>query len=236
MLIAPRHVLHAVRVVLDAAGVQQEAGLRRAPPLGRLPDRPLGDAGHLGRPPRRPLAARARPPASKPTVCCVDEVVVEPVVLDHQVQDAVEQGGVAARLDRQEQVAGAGERRDARIDDDDLRARARAPARVVGGDRRALGDVGAADPDDLGLRGCPTTGWPRGRCRTPSCSPAAGADHAEPAVVVDVRRLQADAGELAHQVAFSVVRLAPPSTREGVAAVLAWMRSISAATRAIASS
>ena len=39
-----------------------------------------------------------------------DEVVIEPVVLDHQVQDAGEQGGVAARLDRQEQVAGAGER------------------------------------------------------------------------------------------------------------------------------
>ena len=59
----------------------------------------------------------------------LDEVVVEPVVLDHQVQDAVEQRDVAARLDRQEQVAGAGDRRDARIDDDDLARRSRAPAR-----------------------------------------------------------------------------------------------------------
>ena len=89
---------------------------------------------------------------SKPTVWLLDEVVVEPVVLDHQVQDAGEQGGVAARLDRQDQVAGAGERRDARIDVDD-------PGPVLAGlpdvarrDRGALGDVGAADPDDLGER------------------------------------------------------------------------------------
>src|SRR5207302_4625522 len=48
-------VLHAVRVVLDAAGVQQEARPGRAPQLRRLADRLLGDAGHLGRAPRRPL-------------------------------------------------------------------------------------------------------------------------------------------------------------------------------------
>ena len=77
-------------------------------------------------------------------------VVIEPVVLDHQVQDAGEQRGVAAGLDRQEQVAGAGDRRDARIDDDDLRALLARLPDVVGGDRRALGDVRAADPDHLG--------------------------------------------------------------------------------------
>ena len=32
-------VLHAVGVVLDAAGVEEEAGLRRPPPLGGLADR-----------------------------------------------------------------------------------------------------------------------------------------------------------------------------------------------------
>jgi hypothetical protein len=56
---------------------------------------------------------------SKPTVWLLDEVVVEPVVLDHQVKDAVEQRDVAAGLDRQEEVAGPRERRDAGIDDDD---------------------------------------------------------------------------------------------------------------------
>ena len=59
---------------------------------------------------------------SKPVVWFANEVVIEPVVLDHQVQDAVEQGDVAAGLDGQEQVAGARRGRDARIDHDDLRA------------------------------------------------------------------------------------------------------------------
>ena len=52
----------------------------------------------------------------------LDEFVVEPVVLDHQVENAVEQRHIAAGLDRQEQIARSGHRRDAGIDDDDLRA------------------------------------------------------------------------------------------------------------------
>jgi len=55
------HVDHSVRVLLDAAGVQQEAGLRRAPPLGGLPDRALGDAGDLRGATRRPLPDAAAP-------------------------------------------------------------------------------------------------------------------------------------------------------------------------------
>jgi hypothetical protein len=198
-------------VVLDAAGVHQEAGLRRAPPLGRLADRPLGDARHLGgRRGVHSLTCSATCVEADGVV--LDEVVIEPVVLDHQVQDAVEEGDVAPRLDRQEQVAGAGDRRDARIDDDDLRpVLARLPD-VVGRDRRALGDVRPADPDDLGLRDVrPRVG--RAVDAERLLVPRRGADHAEPAVVVDVLRLQADAGELAHQVRLLVVRLAPLSTR-----------------------
>ncbi len=52
----------------------------------------------------------------------LDERMIEPVVFDHQVQDAVKQGDVAAGLDGQEQIAGARQRCDARIDDDDLAA------------------------------------------------------------------------------------------------------------------
>ena len=78
---------------------------------------------------RRPLANMLGHGRRTRRVWLVDELVIEPVVLDHQMQDAVEQRHVAARLDRQEQIAGARDRRDARIDDDDLRARARAPAR-----------------------------------------------------------------------------------------------------------
>ena len=77
----------------------------------------------------------------------VDEVVVEPVVGDHQVQHAVEEGDIAAWFDGQEQVAGAGDRGDARIDDDDLGAVFPGLPHVVGGDGRAFGDVGAANPD-----------------------------------------------------------------------------------------
>ena len=100
----------------------------------------------------------------------VDERVIEPVALDHELQHAGEQRRVAPRLHRQVQIAGARHRRDARILDDDLRALLARLPDVVGGDRRALGDVRAGDPDHLGARPCRTTGWSCGRCRTPSCS------------------------------------------------------------------
>ena len=50
-------VLHAVGVVLDAARVEEEAGLGRAPPLGRLADRALGHAGDFRGLRERPLLA-----------------------------------------------------------------------------------------------------------------------------------------------------------------------------------
>jgi hypothetical protein len=55
-------------------------------------------------------------------VCVVDERVIDPVALDHDLQHAGEQRRVAARLHRQIEIAGARDRRDARILDDDLRA------------------------------------------------------------------------------------------------------------------
>ena len=126
--------------MLDAARVHEEARLRRAPHSAACADRLLRDAGHLGGAPRRPLLHVLGDRFEADRVL-LDEVVIEPVVLDHQVQDAVEERDVAARLDRQEEVAGARDRRDARIDDDDLRAvLARLPD-VVRRDRRALGDV-----------------------------------------------------------------------------------------------
>ena len=64
----------------------------------------------------------------------------------------------------------------------------------------------------------------------------AGADHAEPAVVVDERRLQADARELAEQIGLlgRQARAAEHADRAG-AVRRCWTRAISAATRAIAS-
>ena len=102
-------------------------------------------------------------------------------------------------LHRQIQIAGAGDRRDARILDDDLRALLARLPDVVGRDRRALGDVRAGDPDHVGADHV----GPRVRRAVDAerlLVRGAGADHAQPAVVVDERRLQADARELPEQV------------------------------------
>ncbi len=70
---------------------------------------------------------------------------------------------------------------------------------VVGGDRRALGHVRAADPHHFGgqdiahgiRRAIDAESLLVGRTR---------ADHAQPAVVIDIRSLQAHAGELPHEI------------------------------------
>ena len=125
--------------------------------------------------------------------------VIEPVPLDHHLQHAREQGRVAPRLHRQVQIAGASSRRDARILDDDLRALLARLPHVVRRDRGAFGDVRSCDPNHLG----PDHVGPRVRravdakrllVRRP------GADHAQPAVVVDERRLETDAREFAEQI------------------------------------
>ena len=115
------------------------------------------------------------------------------------LQHAGEERRVAARLDRQEQVARARDRRDARVLHDHLRALLARLPDVVRRDRRALGDVRAGDPDHVGADHVrPRVG--RAVDAEGFLVRGAGADHAEPAVVVDVRRLQADARELAQQV------------------------------------
>src|SRR5581483_212399 len=47
-----------------------------------------------------------------------------------------------------------------------------------------------------------------------------GTDHAEPAIVVDVRRFQAHAGELAHQVGFFIGQAGAAEDGEGIVAML----------------
>ena len=127
--------------------------------------------------------------------------MVQPIVLDHQVQNAVEERDIAPWLNGQKQITGAGNRRNARIDDDDLRAVFSRLPDVVRSDRRALSDVGSTDPDHLALsmsiHGFAARSMPKAFLLA-----AARAHHAEPPVVVDVRRLQTDAGEFAHQVGF----------------------------------
>ncbi len=177
----------------------------------------LGDARHFRRAPRRPVVDMLGDLLETRGVRG-DEIVVEPVVLDHQVQDAIEQRDVAAGLDRQEQVAGASDGRDARIDDDDARPVLAGLPHVVRRDRGALGDIGAADPHDLGAENVgPRIGGPvdaEGKLVA-----GAGADHAQPAVVVDVGRFQAHAGELAHQVRLLVRQARAAEDGEGVGPV-----------------
>src|SRR4051794_5315691 len=51
----PKHILHAVAAVLDAARVHEEACLGLAPPLSGLANGVLGDARYLGGARRRPV-------------------------------------------------------------------------------------------------------------------------------------------------------------------------------------
>ena len=136
---------------------------------------------------------------SKPTVCA--SMKSRSIQSCSIIRWSTPANSAASRpgLDRQEQIAGARDRRDPRILDDDLRALLARLPDVVRGDRRALGDVGARDPDDLGADHV----GPRIRRAIDAerlLVRGARADHAEPAVVVDERRLQADARELAQQV------------------------------------
>src|SRR5690606_4129676 len=84
------YVLDAVTVMFDAPRVQQEARVRGSPPLGGLTNGALGDPGRFRRSRRRPLAD-ARRDLVKADCVLFDKIVVEPVVLAHQVQNAVEQ-------------------------------------------------------------------------------------------------------------------------------------------------
>ena len=191
-------VLHAVGVMLDAARVEEKARPGGAPHLGGLLDRAPGHAGDFRGPGERPLAAVVRDLFESDGVLG-DEGVIDPVALDHDLQHTGEQRGIAARLDRQVQIAGPRHRRDARILDDDAGALLARLPDVVGRDRRTLGDIRAGHPDHLG----PHHVRPRIRRAVDAeglLVRRTGADHAQAAVVVDERRLQAHPRELAEQV------------------------------------
>ena len=160
--------------------------------------RPLRHAGDLRGPRQRPLTAVLGDLLESDRVR-VDERVIEPVALDHDLQHAGKQRRVAPRLHRQIEIAGPGRRRDARILDDDLRALLARLPDVVGGDRRALGDVRSGDPDHVGADHV-GPGVGRAVDAERLLVRGAGADHAQPAVVVDERRLETHARELAEQV------------------------------------
>ena len=193
-----KRVLHAVRVVLDAAGMEQKTRARLRPHFGRLFDRAAGHAGDLGRLFDRPFAAVRRHRVEARRVRG-DELLIDPVVLDHDLQHSGEERRIAAGLHGQEQIAGPCDGGQARILDDDPRAMLARLPQIIGGDRRAFGHVRPRDPDHVRAD---HVGPGIGGAIDAECFlvGGAGADHAEPAVVVDEWRLQAHPRELAEQV------------------------------------
>ena len=114
-----QRILNAVGVMFDAARMEEEACLRGSPPFGSLPDRSLGDAAHLRGSRRRPLRTVTSHDIESHRVC-VDELAIDPVMLDHQIEDAGEKRRIASRLHRQVQVACTSDRGNPWILYDDL--------------------------------------------------------------------------------------------------------------------
>src|SRR5215813_3918633 len=130
-------VLHAVTVVFNAARVEQETGFRLAPPFCRPPNCAFRDAGDFSRLLWVPCADMFSQGFESHRVL-IDEVVVEPVIFDHQMQNSIEESNVSSRLDGQEQVTSARNRCNARINDDYFRAKLPRLPHIVGGYRRAF--------------------------------------------------------------------------------------------------
>ena len=106
-----------------------------------------------------------------------------------------------------------------RVDDDQPAARAR-PGQVLDEGRHRRGEVGA--DEEHGVR-TPEVGQREGQAAVDAegaVGPGGGRGHAEPAVVVDVRRAQHDPGELAQRVGLLVRQPAAAEHRDGVVAVL----------------
>ena len=148
-----------------------------------------------------------------------DKVVVQPVVFDHQLQYAVKERNIAPRLDRQKEIAGAGNRGNTRINDDDLGTMfARLPD-IIGSDRCTLSHIGSTNPDHLraqdvapGIGGAVNAkGFFVARRR---------AHHTKATVVVDVRRFEAHVSKLAHQIGLLGGQAGAAQQGKGVGAML----------------
>ena len=159
-------------------------------------DRALRHAGHLGGARERPLAAvRGDLRRSRRCAASMNSRSIQPrsiMICSTPANSAASRPGLTGRYRSQVRAIGV-------IRGSWMMMRGALLARlpeVVGGDRRALGDVRAGDPDHLGADHVgPRIGGAIDAERL--LVGGAGADHAQPAVVVDERRLQADARELA---------------------------------------
>jgi hypothetical protein len=215
---AGEHVLHALGVVLDAPCVQEHPGAGCAPDLGGLLDARLRHAGDLLAPGQR-VVGHGGGGLLEAVGVVADEVVIEPVALDQHVEDGAHQRRVGARLQAEEHIGGASDGGDPGIGHDQLGAAVTCSPDVAGGDRRALGNVGASHEDHIGERDVAP------RVRSPVDPQGLHValprrHHAEPAVVIEVGGADAEAGELAHEVGLLVAERHAGEHGEAVGPVL----------------
>src|SRR5271165_4647165 len=125
--------------------------------------------------------------------------MVNPIIPDHQMKDAVEQSDISPWLYRKEKVTGPPDRSNSGIDDNHFGTAFTGLPDVVGRDRSTFGNIRAANPDDFRLQDVvPWIGRSIDTERLLICGPRA--HHAKPAIVVRIRRLQTDASELSHEI------------------------------------
>ena len=205
------------RLLLGAAPGEQHAALG----LGQQVDRaPLLLDRHAGHPldVRRVDAEHGPSDLVEPDCAAGDVVEIDQAIFDRQVQKTVGQEEVGPRRELEVQLCGLRGVGAARIDDDQR------PLGPLRGDplherRHRVGDVRAPEQQRLGL------GDVADRKRQPAVDPEGAVlagrrrGHAVAAVVVDVRRAERQAGELAQQVGLLVGQRAAAERRQRLGAV-----------------
>ena len=146
-----------------------------------------------------------------------DVLAIDQIALDQDVDDAVEQREVGARLDRQVEVGQHRRLGDARIDDDQRARRVRLEA--LPEDRMVVGDVRADQQDDVGALEVLVRAGRTVAAEGPLVA-GDGAGHAERRVAVVVARAEAELHQLAERVELLGDELPGADDADGVRAVL----------------
>ena len=145
--------------------------------------------------------------------------MIQPVVLDHLVEDRAIEGGIPPRADWQVQVSGAGNGREARIDHDEFGPVVTGLPDPMGKRRESFAHIGTANDDDLGMGeigigvGCAIQSEGLFVAGT-------GTDHAQAPVVIEVFGFEGDACELADKVTLFIGKGNPGEHGKGIGAVL----------------
>jgi hypothetical protein len=148
-----------------------------------------------------------------------DEFCVDVPVFDEQMQDAVEQGQIRSRTDRQVQVGILGGGGTARVDDDQLGARLEPVCHPQEQDGVTVGHVGPDHEEQVGAVEVGVgAGWAVGSQRL--LVTRSGACHTQPRVRLDVDGAQKAFGEFGGQILRFQRHLTRDVQRHRVRAVL----------------